>query len=91
VVRLLGTPEALDLLGRVQLERGAAELAAEALRRSVALQPNRASAHYWLGVALAAVGDVEGARSEFSTALETDSFPEREDAHAQLALLNANS
>jgi tetratricopeptide (TPR) repeat protein len=90
-VRLLGTPEALDLLGRVQLERGAPEPAAEALRRSVELQPNRASAHYWLGVALAAVGDVEGARSEFSTALETDSFPEREDAHAQLALLNADS
>jgi tetratricopeptide (TPR) repeat protein len=91
VVRLLGTPESLELLGRVQLERGAPEPAAEALRRSVELQPNRASSHYWLGVALAAVGDVEGARSEFSTALETDSFPEREDAHARLALLNADS
>ena len=54
-------------------------------RRSVALQPDSPSAHYWLGVALAATGDVEGARSELSTALETDSFPEREDAEEQLA------
>jgi tetratricopeptide (TPR) repeat protein len=91
VVRLLGTPEALDLLGRVQLERGDAEQAAEAFRNSVALQPDRPSAHYWLGVALAAAGDVEGARSEFSTALEADTFPEREDAQVQLALLNAES
>jgi tetratricopeptide (TPR) repeat protein len=91
VVRLLGTPEALDLLGRVQLERGDPEEAAKVLRGSVALRPDRPSAHYWLGVALAAAGDVEGARSEFSTALEAESFPEREDAQLQLALLNADS
>jgi Flp pilus assembly protein TadD len=88
--RLRGDPEVLDLLGRIQLERGALEKATEVLRRSVALQPDRPSAHYWLGMALVAAGDVEGARSELSAALESESFPEREDAQAQLARLDVD-
>ncbi|MCH8082604.1 MAG: tetratricopeptide repeat protein [Myxococcales bacterium] len=88
--RLRGGPDALDLLGRIQLERGDAKQAAGAFRRSIALQPDRPSAHYWLGMALAARGDAEGARSELSAALEADSFPEREDAQAQLAGLNGD-
>jgi tetratricopeptide (TPR) repeat protein len=88
--RLRGSPDAFDVLGRIQLERGDPEQAAEVLRRSVALRPDRPSAHYWLGVALAAAGDVEGARSELSAALEADSFPEREDAQARLARLNVD-
>lgn len=89
-VRLRGDPDSLDLLGRIQLERGALEKATELLRRSVALRPDRPSAHYWLGMALVAVGDVEGARSELSAALESETFPEREDAQAQLARLNGD-
>jgi len=89
-VRLRGDPDSLDLLGRMQLERGVPEKAAELLRRSVALQPDRPSAHYWLGMALVASGDVEGARSELSAALESESFPERKDAQAQLARLNGD-
>jgi tetratricopeptide (TPR) repeat protein len=88
--RLGGDPDALDLLGQIQLESGDPEQAAQVLRRSVELRPGRPSAHYWLGIALAATGDVAGARSELSTALETDEFPEREDAQAQLARLNAD-
>jgi predicted Zn-dependent protease len=86
-VRVRGGPDALDLLGQIQLERGDPERAAGAFRRSVAMRPGRPSAHYWLGVALAAAGDVEEARSELSVALETADFPEREDAQAQLARL----
>jgi tetratricopeptide (TPR) repeat protein len=89
-VRLRGGPDALDLLGRIQFERGNPEQAAETFRRSIASQPDRPSTHYWLGVALAATGDVDGARSELSAALEAGSFPEREDAQAQLARLNAD-
>jgi len=89
-VRVRGGPDALEWLGRIQLERGNSEQAVEVFRRSVALRPNRPSAHYWLGRALAAAGDVEGARSELSAALEADSFPEREDAQAQLARLNGD-
>ncbi len=85
--RLRAGPEALDLLGRIQLERGDAEQAAESFRRYVASRPDEPSGHYWLGVALAAAGDVEGARSELAAALEAESFPEREDAQAQLARL----
>jgi tetratricopeptide (TPR) repeat protein len=88
--RLQGGPDALDWLGQIQLERGDPERAAEVLRLSLALQPDRPSAHYWLGMALAAAGDVEGARSELSAALEVDSFPEREDAQAQLARLSVD-
>jgi len=85
--RLRAGPEALDLLGRIQFERGDAEQAAESFRRYVALRPDEPSGHYWLGMALAAAGDAEGARSELSAALEAESFPEREDAQAQLARL----
>ncbi|MBW2542798.1 MAG: tetratricopeptide repeat protein, partial [Deltaproteobacteria bacterium] len=89
-VRLRGDPDSLELLGRMQLERGALEKATELLRRSVELAPERPSARYWLGMALVAAGDVEGARSELSTALESEDFPEREDARAQLAKLGGD-
>ncbi len=88
-VRLKGV-DALDTLGRIQLDRGETEQAVEVFRRSVALQPDRPSTHYWLGVALAATGDVDGARSELSIALEASDFPEREDARAQLARLSVD-
>jgi uncharacterized protein HemY len=90
-VRLRGGPDALDLLGRLLLERGDAERAADAFRRSLALRSGRPSTHYWLGVALAARGDVEAARAELSAALAAGEFPERQDAHAQLAALPAAS
>jgi len=89
-VRLRGDPDSLDLLGRMQLERGAPDKAADLLRRSVELQPERPSAHYWLGMALIASGDADGARTELRAALESQSFPEREDAQAQLARLSGD-
>jgi len=90
-VRLHGGTDALDLLGRIQLDRGNTEQATELLRRSVALQPDQPSAHYWLGMALIASGDQQGAQAELTKALETESFPEREDAQLQLARLSGGS
>jgi tetratricopeptide (TPR) repeat protein len=89
-VRLRGDPDALETLGRIYLVTGAAEQAAKALGRSVELQPDRASNRYWLGMALSATGDTVGARRELNAALAAGDFPERNDAQAELARLNAD-
>jgi tetratricopeptide (TPR) repeat protein len=89
-VRLRGGPDALETLGRIYLVSGAAEQAAKALGRSVELQPDRASTRYWLGMALSATGDPAGARRELNAALAAGDFPERNDAQAELARLNAD-
>ena len=86
-VRLRGGPDALDTLGRLQLERGEAALAVQNLGRSIELRPGSASTQYWLGRALSAAGDAEGARRALAVALETQSFPEREAAQLELARL----
>jgi tetratricopeptide (TPR) repeat protein len=90
-VRLRGGPEALEILGRIQLASGAAEQAAKALGRSVELQPDRPSTRYWLGMALSATGDEGGAQRELSAALAGGDFPERDDAQTELTRLNAGS
>jgi tetratricopeptide (TPR) repeat protein len=85
-----GGPDALDTLGGLQLERGEAERAARTLEASLQLRPNSPSTRYWLGRALFAAGDAEGAERAFAAALAADDFPEREDAAARLACLNAD-
>jgi superkiller protein 3 len=87
-VRFRGGAEALDTLGRMQLERGDAERAIETLGRSLELRPDSPSTRYWLGRALAAAGDAEGARRALGEALAAETFPEREAAKAELARLN---
>jgi tetratricopeptide (TPR) repeat protein len=89
-VRFRGGPEALDTLGRIQLESGDAANAAKTLSRSVKARPDSPSTQYWLGAALSAAGDEDGARQALGVALETDDFPEREAAVAKLARLNAD-
>jgi len=88
-VRLRGGPEALDTLGRVHLQRGDPQQAADMLGRSLKMKPNQPSTHYWLAMALSATGDADGARRELNAALAAEDFPERADAKAQLARLNA--
>ena len=85
-----GGPDALDTLGRLQLERGDAERAAKTLGGSLQLRPDSPSTRYWLGRALSAAGDAAGARRAFAAALAADDFPEKEDAAARLAHLNAD-
>jgi tetratricopeptide (TPR) repeat protein len=87
-VRFRGGPDAFETLGRLQLQRGDAERAARTLGRSVELRPNAPSTQYWLALALSATGDTEGARAALNAALESDQFPERDDARTQLARLN---
>jgi predicted Zn-dependent protease len=87
-VRLRGGPDALDTLGRIQLARGDAASAARSLAASVQLRPHSPSSRYWLGRALAATGDEEGARRAFEASLAQGAFPEREAAQAELARLD---
>jgi tetratricopeptide (TPR) repeat protein len=89
-VRLRGGPDALDTLGRIQLARGDAESAARRLGASVQLRPDSPSSQYWLGRALAATEDEEGARRAFEASLALGAFPEREVAQAELARLNGD-
>jgi predicted Zn-dependent protease len=87
-VRLRGGPDALDTLGRIQLTRGDAASAARSLAASVRLRPDSPSSQYWLGRALAATDDAEGARRAFEASLAQGAFPEREAAQAELARLD---
>jgi tetratricopeptide (TPR) repeat protein len=89
-VRLRGGPDALDTLGRIQLARGDAENAGRSLRASVRLRPDSPSSQYWLGRALAATEDEEGARQALEASLAQGAFPEREAAQAELARLNGD-
>lgn len=89
-VRFGGGPDALETLGRIELERGDAAGAAETLGLSVEMRPDSPSTHYWLGLAWAAAGDEDKAREALSTALVTEAFPEREAAQVALSRLEAN-
>jgi tetratricopeptide (TPR) repeat protein len=89
-VRFRGGPDALETLGRVELERGNAAGAVEALGFSVELRPDSPSTHYWLGLAWTAAGDEDRAREALNTALATEVFPEREAARVALARLDAD-
>jgi tetratricopeptide (TPR) repeat protein len=88
-VRLRGGADALETLGRIQLERGDAERAARSLGRAAELRPDAPSTQYWLARALSETGDTDGARTALGKALESEEFPEREDARVRLARLNA--
>jgi tetratricopeptide (TPR) repeat protein len=89
-VRLGGGPAALETLGQIYLVSGDAEQGVIALGRLVELQPDRASSHYWLGMALSATGDAAGAQRELNAALAAGDFAESNDARAELARLNAD-
>ncbi|MBW2693030.1 MAG: tetratricopeptide repeat protein [Deltaproteobacteria bacterium] len=89
-VRLRGGPDALDTLGRIQLARGDAESAARSLGASVQLRPDSPSSQYWLGRALTATEDEEGARQALEASLAQGAFPEREAAQAELARLKGD-
>jgi tetratricopeptide (TPR) repeat protein len=86
-VRFGGGPDALDTLGRIQLARGESDHAAQTLARSAELRPDSPSTRYWLGLALVATGDTDGARRAFTEALAAEAFPEQEAARAELARL----
>jgi tetratricopeptide (TPR) repeat protein len=90
-LRFQAGPEALDTLGWVQLERGEFEAAIKAFERALELRPDAPSTSYRLGQALVAAGQAQAARDALHRALEAGSFPEREQALAELAQLEAGS
>ena len=82
--------EATDVDALIQLARGEAENAAQALGASVQLRPDSPSSQYWLARALAAAEDEEGARRALEASLALGAFPEREAAQTELARLNGD-
>lgn len=86
--RLAPRPEVLDTLGFVQLARGENEAAAATLREALAARPDYPSARYHLGLALARLGDRDGAREAFEAALAGGAFPEAEQARQELGKLD---
>jgi tetratricopeptide (TPR) repeat protein len=83
------SPEVLDTLGWVRLQRGEHELAVAALEQAVAERPESATIRYHLAKALRASGNQERARHMLEAALGLGSFPEAEDARAELARLGS--
>jgi len=81
------SPEVLDTLGWVRLQRGEAEPAVAALEQAVAERPGSATIRYHLAKALSAAGNEERARQMLESALGLGSFPEADDARAELARL----
>lgn len=59
-------------LGWAYLESGEVDLAIDALRRSIAAQPNFCVGNFRLGLAYEKKGDLEAARGAFTRALETE-------------------
>jgi type IV pilus assembly protein PilF len=59
-------------LGWAYFETGEVDLAIDALRRSIAAQPNFCVGNYRLGLAYEKKGDLQAARGAFTRAIETD-------------------
>lgn len=81
------SPETLDTLGSVRIERGEHSLAVASLERALALAPDASGTRYRLGVALEALGRTEEARAALERALAGEDFPEAEEARAALTRL----
>ncbi len=82
-------PEALDLLGRVQLAAGEKENARSTYIKLASLSPKSASAHYRLAQAHAAMSDEKATRGALRKALELK--PDYVDALATLSALEART
>lgn len=82
-------PEALDLLGRVQLAAGEKENARSTYIKLATLSPKSESAQYKLARAHAAMGDEKAMRSALRKALELK--PDYVDALAALSVLEART
>lgn len=81
------SPEVLDTLGWVHLQRKEPDKAVEALEKAVAGRPDSPTIRYHLGMALRASGDEARAKEMLKAALDLGAFPESEQARAELARL----
>ena len=85
--RLRPTPDVLDTLGWVQLQRGEISAAVATFEKALEEQTDSPSIRYRLATALNKAGEVERAREMLRIALDSGTFPEAEAAKRQLALL----
>lgn len=77
---------ALDARGRLGLERGALEEAANAFEAALALDPRHAETHFLLGRALFGIGRFEAAKRSFQRAIDEDVCPLRALSSMQAAV-----
>ena len=89
-VRFETSPETLDTLGYVYLQRGEIVEATNTLEKALASYPESPALAYRLGLARAAAGDSDGARAALTRALNQADFPEADAARAQLASLQGS-
>ncbi|MEK7545926.1 MAG: tetratricopeptide repeat protein [Patescibacteria group bacterium] len=82
-----GDVRALVALGRVEIAEGQYDAGRSALSAAVALRPDDAVIHFWLGEAHAKLGDVAEAIARYERSRELD--PAKFDAHRALAGLYA--
>ena len=85
--RIDASPEVLDTLGFVHLQRGESAAAVAALEQATQAQQASPSIRYRLGVALSQTGDKARAREMLQAAVAAGSFPEADDAQRELARL----
>lgn len=81
------SPEVLDTLGFVRMQRGETSEAVEALEQAVSGRPESPTIRYHLGTALHKAGDEGRAKEMLQAALDLGTFPEAEQARAELARL----
>ncbi len=84
------SPDILDTLGFVHLQRGEAAEAVAVLEEAVSLRPTSASMRYRLGTALIAAGQKERGREMLQSALALGDFDQAEDARRQLTQVSSN-
>ena len=88
--RIDPSPEIVDTLGFVHLQRGEADRAAEMFQQALDQRPDSPTIRYHLGLALGKMGDNERARETLRKAIEGGPFPESEAAKSELARLEAH-
>jgi tetratricopeptide (TPR) repeat protein len=85
--RIDPSPEVLDTLGYVRLQRGESAAAVVVLEQALQAEAASPSIHYRLGIALAQTGERARAREMLQAALAAGAFPEADDAQRELARL----
>jgi tetratricopeptide (TPR) repeat protein len=85
--RIDPSPEVLDTLGFVRLQRGESAAAVAVLEQALQAEAASPSIRYRLGLALAQTGEKARAREMLQAALAAGAFPEADDAQRELARL----
>jgi tetratricopeptide (TPR) repeat protein len=88
-VRQLSSPDSIDTLAWVEIQRGEIDAARATLERGLAAHPQQPTLLYRLGLAKSAGGDRAGALAAFRDALETGAFPQAEATQAEIARLQS--